>query len=92
MDPIAKICLILITLIHGTGLIFFMVVLRQMRRSAEAVEVLAYRTQEQVERVSEATDKVRDVAGTFSSAWMQAAAVAISTILAAWPQFKKRTD
>lgn len=65
------ICLGILTLIHLTGLVFIIFTLVQMRRSAEAVEVLAYQAQDQVEKINEATSGINNFVGSVQSGWIK---------------------
>ncbi|MFH2202350.1 MAG: hypothetical protein ABIJ96_04505 [Elusimicrobiota bacterium] len=71
------VCLGILTLTHVLGLVFIIYTLSQMRRSSEAIEVLAYQAQEQVERLSEATSRINDFAGNVRSGWIKVMTVGI---------------
>ena len=71
------ICVGILTLTHLLGLIFIIYTLSQMRRSSEAIEVLAYQAQEQVEKLSEATNRVNEFAGSVRSGWIKVMTVGI---------------
>ena len=89
MTTTATVCLVILAATHLTALIFFAALLLQLRRSAQAVEVLAYRAQEQVERVGEATSKVKDLAGSLGSGWIRAAMIALSAAMAYWARGRR---
>ncbi len=65
------ICISILTLTHLAGLIFIIYTLLQMRRSAEAVEVLAYQAQDQVEKINEATSGINNFVGSVQSGWIK---------------------
>ena len=71
------VCLGILTLIHLAGLIFIIYTLLQMRRSAEAVEVLAYQAQDQVEKINEATSGINKFVGSVQSGWIKILTVLI---------------
>src|SRR5687767_6072692 len=77
-------CLGILTAVHLAALIFWIVVAVQMRRAAQAVEVLAYRTNDQVERLGEATHRVGDFAGVFRAGWLRALTVAFGVAATVW--------
>jgi len=65
------VCLGILTLTHLAGLVFIIFTLAQMRRSAEAVEVLAYQAQDQVEKINEATSGINNFVGSVQSGWIK---------------------
>lgn len=57
--------------VHVLGLVFVIFALLQIRRSAQAVEVLAYQAQEELARIKDTSESVRDFAGALGSGWMK---------------------
>ena len=78
------VCLGVLTLAHVTGAVVLVAALLQVRRAAQAVEVAAYKAQDQVERIGEATSRVSSLAGTLGSGWVKAGTAALGMVLAVW--------
>lgn len=77
MTSYFAICIGILTVTHVIGLVFVIYTLAQMRRSAEAVEVLAYQAQDQVEKINEATTQINSFAGSVRSGWMKIATIGL---------------
>jgi len=77
MEIYFAVCIGILTLTHLIGLVIVIYTFAQMRRSAEAVEVLAYQAQDQVEKINEATGAISDFAGSVRSGWMKILTVAV---------------
>lgn len=91
MLTIIAVCLALLTVAHVAAAIVAVVVLLQVRRAAEAVEVVAYQAQDQVSRIGEATRKVEGIAGTLGSGWVKAGTAILGMVLAIWTA-RRRQD
>lgn len=86
MGTLIAICLVVLTLTHLAGLVLVIVALVQMKRSAEAVEVLAYQAQDQISKFGDTADRVRDFAGAMSSVWLKVLGAALTALGYAWTQ------
>lgn len=84
------VCLGLLTAAHVVGAVFLVIALLQVRRAAEAVEVVAYQAQDQVARLGELTRKVEGVAGTLGSGWMKVGTAALGMAAAVWGARRSR--
>jgi hypothetical protein len=82
------VCVGILTLTHVVGLVFWIATLVQLRRASESIEVLAYRAQDQVSKVGDATDKLRVFAGSLRSGWVQALAAAFGVATTVWVKRK----
>lgn len=71
------VCVGILTLTHLIALVVLLMTLAQVRRSAEAVEVLAYQAQDQVEKISDAAARICDFAGSVRSGWIKLMTIAI---------------
>jgi hypothetical protein len=91
MDTIIAVCLVLLTIAHVSAAVVAVVVLLQVRRAAEAVEVVAYQAQDQVSRIGEATRKVEGIAGALGSGWVKAGTAILGMALALWTA-RRRQD
>lgn len=85
------VCLALLTVAHVAAAVIAVMTLLQVRRAAEAVEVVAYQAQDQVARIGEATRKVEGLAGTLGSGWMKAGTAILGMALAVWTA-RRRTE
>lgn len=84
MLPTITVCLVLLTIAHVAAAVVAITVLLQVRRAAEAVEVVAYQAQDQVSRIGEATRRVEGLAGTLGSGWFKAGTAILGMALALW--------
>lgn len=91
MLSIIAVCLVLLTIAHVAAAVVAVVVLLQVRRAADAVEVVAYQAQDQVSRIGEATRKVEGLAGTLGSGWVKAGTAILGMALAIWTA-RRRSD
>jgi hypothetical protein len=82
-------CLGLITVILLTLLAAFLYVLWKIRKLLEAVEVLTNSAHDQLERLREASERVRDVVGLAGSVWTKALAVGLGTAVGIWMRRRK---
>ena len=82
------ICVGVLTVVHLIALIIWAVTAVQMRRAAQAVEVLAYRAQDQLVRLGTTTESVRDFAASLRSVWLRAFTAALEAITAIWSRRK----
>ncbi|MBI2362555.1 MAG: hypothetical protein HYV15_04150 [Elusimicrobia bacterium] len=78
------VCLGLLTVAHIAAAVVLIVTLLQVRRAAEAAEVVAYQAQDQVGRFAEAARKVEGLAGTLGSGWVKAGTAALGVLIAFW--------
>lgn len=85
------VCLALLTVAHVAAAVIAVMTLLQVRRAAEAVEVVAYQAQDQVARIGEATRKVEGLAGTLGSGWVKAGTAILGMALAVWTA-RRRTE
>ena len=88
METYYAVCAGILTLTHLIGVVILIVTLIQVRRAAESVEVLAYRAQDQVSKVEDATDKLRTFAGTLRVGWVQTLAAALGVAGSVWSRRK----
>lgn len=92
MDTLIAYSVAVLAATHLLTMIFFVVVLLQIRKSAQAVEVLAYRTQEQVEKLNATTEKVREFAASVQSGWLKVLTVGIGALVAVWPKITRKNS
>lgn len=78
------VCLAILTVTHVAALVFLAVALHQVKRGAEAVEVLAYKAREQVETVGSATQRLHDFAGSLRSPWVRTLMLGLSAAFGVW--------
>ncbi len=86
MITFMSVCIGILTLTHLCGLILLIATLIQLRRSAQAFEVLAYQAQDEMEKMSAATKRAADFAGLLSSNWLRAGVVGLGALFALWPK------
>jgi hypothetical protein len=89
MTTFMAVCIGILTLTHLCGLVLLVATLIQLRRSAQAFEVLAYQAQDEMEKMSTATKRAADFAGLLSSGWLRAGMLGLGTLFALWPRGKK---
>ncbi|MFA5139421.1 MAG: hypothetical protein WC728_09330 [Elusimicrobiota bacterium] len=92
METLIAVCLVTLTLTHLAAFVFLAVALLQVKRSAEAVEILAYRAREQVETVGSATRRLHDFAGSLSSNWVRTLALGLSAAFGIWSWRRARRE
>ncbi|MEE8424234.1 MAG: hypothetical protein V3S11_00315 [Elusimicrobiota bacterium] len=92
MDTLIAYSVAVLATTHLLAMIFFVVVLLQIRKSAQAVEVLAYRTQEQIEKLNATTEKVRDFATSVQSGWLKILTVGVGALVAVWPKISRKNS
>lgn len=92
MDTLIAVSVAVLAATHLIAMIFFTVVLLQIRKSAQAVEVLAYKTQDQIEKLNATTEKVRDFAFSVQSGWLKVLTVGIGALVAVWPKIGRRNS
>lgn len=80
----------LLTAAHLAAAVFLILAALQLRRTAEAVEVVAYQAQDQVARFGEAARKVEGLTGLLGSGWMKAATAALGVAAALWSAKRSR--
>ncbi len=84
------ICLGVLTLTHLCGLVLLVATLIQLRRSAQAFEVLAYQAQDEMEKMGSATKNVADFVSILNSTWIKAGVLGIGALFALWPGRSKK--
>lgn len=84
------VCLGLLTVAHVTAAVVLIVALLQVRRAAEAAEVVAYQAQDQVARIGEATRKVEGLAGALGSGWVKVGTGVLGVLFALWSARRSR--
>lgn len=89
MNTFIAVCVGILTLTHLVGLCLIIYTLVQVHRSAEAVEVLAYQTQDQVEKFGSAAERMRDLAITLNSGWVRGVALGLSALFAFWSRQRR---
>lgn len=78
------VCLGLLTAAHIAAAVVLIMTLMQVRRAAEAAEVVAYQAQDQVGRFAEAARKAESLAGALGSGWTKLGTAALGIIFALW--------
>lgn len=78
------VCLGLLTAAHIAAAVVLINTLMQVRRAAEAAEVVAYQAQDQVGRFADAARKAENLAGVLGSGWAKIGTAALGVILALW--------
>lgn len=83
-------CVGIITVLLAVGLGLWVGTLLQIRRTAEALEVLAYEARGQLGRLRAAADGVGRIAGTMGSSWLlRAASAGLGVATAMWARRPK---
>jgi len=90
MTTFTAVCIGILTLTHLCGLVLLVATLIQLRRSAQAFEVLAYQAQDEMEKMGTATRRVADFASILNSHWIKAGVLGLGTLFAIWPGREKK--
>ena len=88
-SPFVLVCLGLITLGLWIGLVVSFVAFVQLRRTLQAVEVLAYQLLESVEKLCRASTQIHDFANHVRSGWMKAFELAVGAAQTLWSRGPK---
>lgn len=88
MESFIAVCLAILTLTHLTAFVLVGIAVWQIRRTAQAMEVLTYEAREEVVRLREATERVGHLAGSLDGRWVRRLTLGASAAAFLWRRLR----